>query len=685
MRDTGNNKQPFTVNFVDLDNNNASLAHLEEANLDDLNVDQIIQTLQQKGYRLINNGFDPNAADDSDFDFTVTFSHTYKVIDADHPTNEFPVDSLRKIGTQTVHYEGAGTRTPIDNETQLILNRSLIYDRVEKKIIKDNGWDKKSYRVIGTPDVAGYIPSDPFVGGDTVTQDAPDRKYVVKYEVNRNPSQDPQSANIKFLDVDHRNKEIASSGELTGDPYTRIIYSPKGTINFLKNQGYRLINDGFSPNGEAQFFDNSDSTSQTYIITLGHNHTDVSENNPLSGIDPAKYELDRIATVHYVGAGENTPKDNVQIIKMNQTLTVDSVTKEILSQSGWKPAKHEFDAVTTPILRGYHADKGVIKSKAVTTDHLDEIVTYVANGQIIPVDEDGNEIPNAPHPRYQTDPKDATQVLANEAVPEIAGYTPRMENIDPADASTDTRVVYNKKLIVQLTALEDRGYVFVNNGLNADTVARSIDDNDHGTQTYVIGLAHGHESVTPDHPGQPGEPINPNFKKGPKWPAGTGHDDLTRLGRQIIRYTGANGFTPKDDIQQTEFDRTLVIDKVNGKIIRDNGWNADKRQFGTVTTPVLQGYHADKRIVGGKTVTPDHLEEVEVVTYTANGRIIPVDPNGKPIEGAKQPAYQTDHHDSTKVTINEPVPDVPGYTPTQSAITPNKPGRDTPVVYIPDN
>lgn len=321
----------------------------------------------------------------------------------------------------------------------------------------------------------------------------------------------------------------------------------------------------------------------------------------------------------------------------------------------------------------------------MTTDHLDEIVTYVANGRIIPVDEDGNEIPDAPHPRYQTDPKDATQVLANEEVPEIEGYTPRMENVDPKDASSDMRVVYNKKLIVQLRALENRGYVFVNNGLNADTVARSIDDDDNGTQTYVIGLSHGHERVTPDHPGEPGKPINPEFKEGPKWPKGTGYDDLTRLGRQVIHYNGANGFTPKDDVQQTEFDRTLVIDKVNGKIIRDNGWNADKRQFGTVTTPVLAGYHADKRIVGGKTVTPDHLEEVEEVTYYANGHIIPVDPNGQVIAGAKHPAYRTDRHDSTKVTINEPVPKVTGYTATQSVVTPSRPGQDTPVVYTPDN
>lgn len=248
---------------------------------------------------------------------------------------------MRKIGRQTVHYEGAGTRTPIDNETQLILNRSLIYDRVEKQIIRDNGWDKKSFRVIGTPDVAGYVPSDPYVGGDTVTQDKPNRKYVVKYHVNRQPSEKEQSATVQFLDVDKQNKEIATSGELTGDPYTRINYSPAGTINFLKNQGYRLINNGFSPNGEVQFFDNSDQTTQTYIIAMGHSHTDVSENNPLSGIDPANYELDRIATVHYVGAGNSTPKDNVQIIKMNQTVTVDSVTKKSCTRAaGILPRKN---------------------------------------------------------------------------------------------------------------------------------------------------------------------------------------------------------------------------------------------------------------------------------------------------------------------------------------------------------
>lgn len=44
-------------------------------------------------------------------------------------------------------------------------------------MIKDNGWDQKSFQVIGTPDVAGYIPSSAFVGGgEMVTPDSLKRR-----------------------------------------------------------------------------------------------------------------------------------------------------------------------------------------------------------------------------------------------------------------------------------------------------------------------------------------------------------------------------------------------------------------------------------------------------------------------------------------------------------------------------
>lgn len=680
LRETGNN-QPFTVNFIDLDNDNASLAHLEELKLDDLNVDRIIETLRQKGYRLVNNDFDVNAS--NEHNFVVTFKHTYQTIDADNPNDDFPASELRKVGTQTVHYQGAGTRTPIDNKSTVVFNRSLIFDLVEKKIIKDNGWTKPSFRMIGTPDVSGYVPSDSFVGGDEVSVDNPDRNYVVTYEVNNNPSQDEQTAVVEFVDVDAQNKEISTSGSLTGQPYTRIDYSPTGVINYLEHQGYKLLDNGFSPNGEVQFFDNSDEHKQIYIVSMGHMQAKVDSHHPLTGIESSSYERDKISTVHYVGAGDSTPDDNTQIIKLSRTLTVDCVSKEILEKTNWTPSKKKFDQVVTPILENYHANKGVVPGRLVTSDHLEETVTYTANGCIIPVDENGNELANAPHPQYQTDPKDATRVLENEPVPEISGYIAKFESVSPKDPSQDTYVVYNKNLINELQELQNRGFVFVNNGLNADTVARSIDGHDDGTQTYAIGLRHGHQNVTPDHPGNPGEAINPHYPNGPKWPVGTGRDDLVRIGKQIVTYRGAGDDTPVNNVQQVEFARTMIIDRVTGKILKDNGWNALNRQFGTVATPVINGFHADRKIVGGKTVTPDYLTVKEVVTYTANGQIVPVNPNGQPIPGAKHLRYQTDPHDPTKVMSNEPVPEVPGYVPTQTTVTPSSPSQVTPIVYKP--
>lgn len=682
LRETGNN-QPFTVNFIDLDNDNASLAHLEELNLDDLNVDKIIQTLQQKGYQLVNNEFDASAT--SEHNFVVTFKHSYQTIDADHPNDDFPASDLRKTGTQIVHYQGAGTRTPIDNESQVVFNRSLIFDLVEKKVIKDNGWTRPSFRIIGTPDVPGYVPSDSYVGGDEVTVDDPDRHYVVTYEVNNTPSQSTQSAVIEFVDVDDQNKEISTSGNLTGAPYTRIDYSPIGVINYLEHQGYKLIDNGFSPNDEAQFFDNSDDHKQIYFISMGHMLAQVDATHPLTGIDSTDYERDRISTVHYVGAGPQTPDDNTQIIKMSRSLTVDCVSKEILDKTVWKPDSEKFEQVTTPILENYHANKRFVPGRLVTSDRLEETVTYTANGRIIPVDENGNEIEGAPHPQYQTSPKDATKVLENEPVPEIEGYIAKFENVSPKNPSEDTYVIYNKNLINELQELQNRGFVFVNNGLNADTVARSIDSHDDDAQTYAIGLRHGHQNVTPDNPGNPGEPINPNYPNGPKWPVGTGRDDLVRIGRQIVSYRGAGDETPVNNIQQVEFARTLIIDRVTGKILKDNGWNALNRQFGTVTTPVVNGFHADHKIVGGQTVSPDNLTVKEVVTYTANGQIVPVNPNGQPIAGAEHLRYQTDPSDPTKVLSNETVPEVPGYIPTQTTVTPSSPSQVTPIVYKPDN
>ena len=152
---------------------------------------------------------------------------------------------------------------------------------------------------------------------------------------------------------------------------------------------------------------------------------------------------------------------------------------------------------------------------------------------------------------------------------------------------------------------------------------------------------------------------------------------------QTIHYVGAGDDTPADNVvtQKDAFTRTVTIDKVTGKVLSYTDWTGEKT-FNTVDTPVVQGYHADKKTAGGLTATVDNPDVEETVTYAPNGKLVPVDPDGNPIPGADTPTYPTDPNDPTKVVPNEPIPDVPNWTPVDpSPVTPSNPGEDTPVPY----
>ncbi|MFR0610689.1 MucBP domain-containing protein, partial [Limosilactobacillus mucosae] len=69
---------------------------------------------------------------------------------------------------------------------------------------------------------------------------------------------------------------------------------------------------------------------------------------------------------------------------------------------------------------------------------------YKQVGKIIPVDEAGNPIPGANTPNYQNDPADPTEVVPNEAVPTVPGYTPSTPSVTPEDPTKDTPVTYTQ-------------------------------------------------------------------------------------------------------------------------------------------------------------------------------------------------------------------------------------------------
>ncbi|MBS5338154.1 MAG: MucBP domain-containing protein, partial [Lactobacillus acidophilus] len=581
------------------------------------------------------------------------------------------------------------------------------------------------------PNIPGMTPSVP-----TVTPTDPGKDTPVPYTPVA-PAKD-QVAQVIYRDVNDPNKvtQLATSGDLTGKAGSEIDYNAQSEIDNLINKGYVLKNNGF-PAGAV--FDNDDNKTQTFYIDFVHGTVPVTPTDPgkpgepinpndpdgpkwPDGTSEDSLKKSGTQTIHYVYSdGSKAKDDNVQSFDFTKSAVVDKVTGEIISQTGWNVDSHTFGNVDTPVIDGYHADKRTAGGTTITPDDLNKevTVTYTPNGKIIPVDPNGNPIPNVPTPQYPTDPTDPTKVTPDEPVPNIPGLTPSVPTVTPTDPGKDTPVPYNpvvpakdqaavvnyvdadedNKLITSsgdltgkagetinystadtIKDLENKGYVLVNDGFPAGA---KYDSDDNTTQIYTVVLKHGTTTITPDKPGKPGEPINPNDPDGPKWPDNSGENNLSKTGTQTIHYTGAGDKTPEDNKQEFTFTKTMVVDNVTGKVITDGAWNVTSHTFGNVDTPVIDGYHADKRTAGGTTITPDDLNKTVTVNYTPNGKIIPVDPNGNPIPNVPTPQYPTDPTDPTKVTPDEPVPTIPGYTPSTPTVTPTDPGKDTPVPYNP--
>lgn len=429
-------------------------------------------------------------------------------------------------------------------------------------------------------------------------------------------------------------------------------------------------------------------------------------------------------TIHYTGAGENIPKDVQQPVNFTQSGVIDKVTGQWIKPLTWSATKQDVAEVRTPVINGYHVtnvDKDSQDNANVdkVTLHNDDnsytvTVTYAPNGKIIPVDPNSKPIPNAPTPQYPTDPNNLAKVTPDEPVLNIPGWTPSQPTVTPVDPGTDTDVVYHvpakdeggvnvfvhdnttgQNLInyywtsgtenvgtkvnydksSTIKELVNSGYKVLNPEV---TIPGEITK---GEQNVTIYVEHTTTTVTPKTPGNPGEPVDPTNPNGPKYPGGTDINSLKKTGTQTIHYVGTGDKTPADNKQSFDFTKTITFDNVTGKIINDSGWNVANHTFGNVDTPVVPGYHADKASAGGTTITPDDLNKTVTVTYTKNGKIIPVDPSGNPIPDVPTPQYPTDPTDPTKVTPDEPVPTVPGMNPETPTVTPKNPGKDTEVTY----
>ncbi|MCO0817552.1 mucin-binding protein, partial [Lactococcus lactis] len=172
-----------------------------------------------------------------------------------------------------------------------------------------------------------------------------------------------------------------------------------GSIADYKKQGYELVTDGYPAD---LTFDNNDTTDQNFTVHLKHQNIQSTEAKTVT------------ETIHYQGAGNQTPADNTAQVTFTRQVSTDTVTGE-KTYGSWS-ADQSFAAVTSPVIKGYTPDQAEIGAQTVSGDasDLDFTVIYTKDAPTKPVNPSQPTIPAKPvNPRQPTTP--AKPVQAGQA------------------------------------------------------------------------------------------------------------------------------------------------------------------------------------------------------------------------------------------------------------------------------
>ncbi|MCE0561298.1 LPXTG cell wall anchor domain-containing protein, partial [Limosilactobacillus fermentum] len=162
-----------------------------------------------------------------------------------------------------------------------------------------------------------------------------------------------------------------------------------------KKQGYELVTDGYPAD---LTFDNDDTTDQNFTVHLKHQNIQSTEAKTVK------------ETIHYQGAGNQTPADNTAQVPFTRQVSTDAVTGE-KTYGSWS-ADQSFAAVTSPVIKGYTSDQAEIGAQTVSGDasDLDFTVVYTKDAPTKPVNPSQPTTPAKPvNPSQSTTPTKPVQ------------------------------------------------------------------------------------------------------------------------------------------------------------------------------------------------------------------------------------------------------------------------------------
>ena len=373
------------VKYVDLDNNLVELANSGElegkvGERIDYRTEDEIRKILAAGYVLINNPFDPNDKvnffNEDSQEFTLTFKHGKEEITAKNLKYGCHLEDVQMKGEQVVHYVGLDQSIPV-KVTEVACNRKIIYDKVTKKKLLTNTWqpEKYSFPLVASPTVMNYTPDKAVIGRETATIQHPKYEYVVTYSPNKKNAR-RQKAEIKFIDVDDNNRELATSGELKGKPGKEIPYNTAEVLKNLTAKGYEVVTNDFDSEEQKPVFGNSRDYVQIFFMVLKHKKQVVNSEHPFSEIDASLYEKEVHRKIRFSGIDNKKLDDVVQTAILKRNLTVDLVTKKIIPgeyTSQWHSSE-TYPSVSVPVVSGYHTRiREVVASPVEKQDVTEEV------------------------------------------------------------------------------------------------------------------------------------------------------------------------------------------------------------------------------------------------------------------------------------------------------------------------
>ena len=586
-----------------------------------------ISSYKRQGYELVNDGFTNSVNKNFDFDasvdqeFVVTLRERIEPIDPDKPTPtpDKPVDPNdpdtpkwpdpvkdivnKETVTRTIHYVYEDGSKAKDDVTETLYFKRFAYVNLVTGHVDYRQWtsNDRTFDSVLTPTIKGYTADKNMIPAVTgVEPTAPDIEETVTYV------KDAQKAIVKY--VNEKGNVELSRDEVLGKSGDAINYSTATKISSYKRQGYELVSDGFT-SASNKNFDFDTAFDQEFTVVLRERIEPIDPDKPTptpdKPVDPNDPDTpkwpdpvkdivnkdDVTRTVKYVYEDGSKAKEDVsETLRFKRFAYVNLVTGHI-DYRPWTTTDDTFDAVTSPVIPGYTADKLVVPAvsgvQAGAADTV-EVVTYVKDAQkaiIKYVNEKGNV------------------ELSRDAVAGKSG-----EAIDYSTAA-------------KISSYKRQGYELVSDGFTSAS-SKNFDFDASVDQEFVVTLRERIEPIDPDKPTPtPDKPVDPNDPDTPKWPDPVkdvvNKDDVTRT----VKYVYEDGSKAKEDVSETlRFKRFAYVNLVTGHIDY-RPWTTTDDTFDAVTSPVIKGYTADKLVVPAVSgVQAGAADTVEVVTYVKDAQ-----------------------------------------------------------------